>query len=151
MNQMYAEAGGEDMRSYTSLMSQNHLHTLTESIAASTNIYQIFNSFHCATNPNISLWQHYFGKTACLKKKKQKTKKKTPAWWEQNTAENSAPVTGQNSRSRPRVIGPNTFACRNWLKRWKEGRGLSFSGQHASRAAYTSKIDGSTRKLARIS
>lgn len=44
MNQICAEAG-EDMRSYTSLMSEIHLHKLTESIAASTNIYHIFNSF----------------------------------------------------------------------------------------------------------
>lgn len=44
MNQMYVEAG-EDMRSYTPLMSKIHLHKLTESITASTNIYQISRRF----------------------------------------------------------------------------------------------------------
>lgn len=56
------------MRSYTSLMSKIHLREITESITASTNIYQIFQQFPCANKSQHIPLTALFWKERSVKK-----------------------------------------------------------------------------------
>lgn len=141
MNQMYVEAA--DTGSYTSLMSKIRLRTITESIAASTTVCQFSIVFIAQQIPMCPFDNTLWERKAC--------KKKARCDPSDTVLRTQLLLQGRAAEAGLMLLALIHLLTGSDSKRWKERRGLCFSGQRASRAAPTSKIDGSTRKLARIS